>query len=116
QDLNVRTLRLNAGDARLEAEGTLAQRWDLRWTLDAPRLQSLVPGLSGAVASTGNLSGSRDQPAVTANFTVRNLQHGDTRIQRLNGEARVDISGASRSQLKVAGEGLALGGQNWKTV
>ena len=116
QDLNVRTLRLNAGDARLEAEGTLAQRWDLRWTLDAPRLQSLVPGLSGAVASTGNLGGSRDQPTVAANFTVRNLQHGDTQIQRLNGEARVDISGASRSQLKVTGEGLALGGQNWKTV
>lgn len=116
QDLNVRTLRLNAGNARLEAEGTLAQRWDLRWTLDAPRLQSLVPELSGAVASTGTLSGSRDQPTVAANFTVRNLQHGDTRIQHLNGEARVDLSGASRSQLKVTGEGLALDGQNWKTV
>ncbi|MDZ7622676.1 MAG: translocation/assembly module TamB domain-containing protein [Candidatus Competibacteraceae bacterium] len=116
QDLNVKTLRLSAGDARLEAEGTLAQRWDLRWTLDAPRLQSLAPGLSGAVASTGNLSGSREQPAVAANFTVRNLQHGDTRIQRMNGEARVDLSGASRSQLNITGEGLALGGQNWKTV
>jgi translocation and assembly module TamB len=116
QDLNVKTLRLSAGDARLEAEGTLAQIWDLRWTLDAPQLQSLVPGLSGTVASTGSLSGSRAQPTVAANFTVRNLRHGDTRIQQLNGEARVDVAGASRSQLNVTGAGLVLGGQNWRTV
>ncbi len=62
QNLTVKTLRLNAGEARLEADGSLAQRWDLRWTLNAPELKSLVPGLSGGVASTGALSGSRDRP------------------------------------------------------
>lgn len=116
QDLTIKTLRLNAGAARLEAQGALAQRWDLRWTLDAPQLQTLVPGLSGAIASTGNLSGPRDRPQVAANFTVRNLRQGDTQIQQLQGEARVDVGGAERSQLKIAGEGLTLGGQRWKTV
>ncbi len=116
QDLTIKTLRLNAGPARLEAEGTLAKRWDLRWTLDAPELKSLIPGLSGAVASTGALSGSRDRPRVVANFTVRNLRQGDTQIQRLQGEADVDVSGGDRSRLKLAGEGLVLGGQRWKSV
>jgi translocation and assembly module TamB len=115
QNLTIRTLKLNAGDARLEADGSLAQRWDLRWKLDVPQLQSLIPGLSGTIASSGNLSGSRDRPAVTANFAVRNLRQGDTQIQQLRGEANVDVGGASRSQLKVSGERLILGGQNWKS-
>lgn len=116
QNLTIKTLRLNAGDARLEADGSLAQRWDLRWKLDAPQLKSLVPGLSGTVASTGNLSGLRDRPVVAANFTVRNLRQGETQIQQLRGEANVDVGGASHSQLKVTGEGLKLGGQNWKNL
>ncbi|QQS55487.1 MAG: translocation/assembly module TamB domain-containing protein [Candidatus Competibacteraceae bacterium] len=116
QDLTIRTLRLNAGPARLDAEGALAKRWDLRWTLNAPELKSLVPGLSGGVASTGTLSGSRDRPRVAANFTVRDLRQGDTQIQRLQGEADVDVGGRDRSRLKLSGEGLVLGGQRWKSV
>jgi translocation and assembly module TamB len=115
RNLTIKVLKVNAGDARLEADGALAQRWDLRWTLDAPQLKSLVPGLSGTIASSGNLSGSRDRPTVAANFTVRNLRQGDTQIQQLRGEASVDVGGTSRSQVKASGEGLRLGGQNWKS-
>ncbi len=116
QNLTIKILKVSAGEARLEAEGSLAQRWDLRWKLDAPQLKSLVPGLSGTVASNGNLSGPRDRPAVAANFTVQNLRQGDTQIQKLRGEANVDVGGASRSQVKVSGEGLMLGGQHWKSL
>ncbi|MDS4026714.1 MAG: translocation/assembly module TamB domain-containing protein [Candidatus Contendobacter sp.] len=115
RNLTIKTLKINAGDARLEADGALAQRWDLRWKLDAPQLKSLLPGLSGAIASSGNLSGPSDRPVVAANFTVRDLRQGQTQIQQLRGEAHVDIGGASRSQLKINGEGLTLGGQNWKS-
>jgi translocation and assembly module TamB len=115
RNLTIRTLKLNAGDARLEADGVLAQRWDLRWKLDAPQLQSLLPGLSGTVASAGKLAGARDRPEVAATFTVGNLSYGDSRIQQARGEAKVDAGGASRSQLKISGEGLILGGRNWKT-
>ncbi len=114
QNLTIKTLKINAGDARLEADGSLAQRWDLRWQLNVPQLNSLVPGLSGTIASSGNLSGSRDRPTVAANFTVRNLRRGDTQIQQLRGAVNVDVGGASRSQVKVSGEGLTLGGQNWR--
>lgn len=115
QNLTIKSLRLNAGDAQLDANGSLTQRWDLRWKLDAPQLQKLIPNLSGTIASSGVLSGSRDRPAIAANFTVRNLRQGDTQIQQLRGEANVDVGGGSRSQLKVSGEGLTLGGQNWKS-
>ena len=116
QNLTVRALRVNAGDARLEASGALAERWDLAWTLDVPQLKSLVPGVSGTVASSGKLTGSRDQPAVAANFTVRDLRQGDTRVQQLRGDLNLDVGGASRSRLNVTGQGLSLGGQHWKNL
>jgi len=53
---------------------------------------------------------------VAASFTVRNLRQGDTQIQRLQGEADVDVGGSDRSRLKLSGEGLVLGGQHWKSV
>ena len=115
QNMTIKTLRLNAGDTQLDANGSLTQRWDLRWKLDAPQLQKLIPNLSGTIVSSGVLSGSRDRPALAANFTVRNLRQGDTQIQQLRGEANVDVGGGSRSQLKINGEGLILGGQNWKS-
>lgn len=116
QDLTIKALRLSAGANRLEAEGTLAQRWDLRWILEAPQLQALVPGLSGAISSTGDLSGLRERPQIATRFTVNNLRQGDTQIRQLKGEARIDAGGKDRSQLKMTGEGLMLGGQRWKTV
>ena len=116
QNLTIRALRANAGDARVEASGTLAERWDLAWTLNAPQLKALVPGVSGSVASAGKLSGPRLQPVVAATFTVRDLRQGATHIRQLRGEANLDVGGSSRSQLKVSGEGLVLGGQKWKTL
>ncbi|MBL8250951.1 MAG: translocation/assembly module TamB domain-containing protein, partial [Candidatus Competibacter sp.] len=116
QNLTVRTLRLNAGEARLEASGALAERWDLNWKLDVPQLKSLAPGVSGTVASAGTLTGSRDRPAIAAHLSVRDLRQGDTRIQQLRGDVNLDVGGASRSRLSVTGQGLSLGGQQWKSL
>ncbi len=116
RNLTIKTLQLNAGDARLEADGSLAQRWDLRWKLDAPQLKSLLPGLSGGIASSGKLTGAPERPQVAATFAVDHLNYGDTRIRQARGEIAADLGGTSRSQLKIAADTLALGGQNWKTI
>ncbi|CDI01027.1 exported hypothetical protein [Candidatus Competibacter denitrificans Run_A_D11] len=116
QNLTVRDLNVSAGDARLEATGTLTERLDLVWKLNAPQLKSLVPGLSGTVASTGKLSGSRTSPIIAANIAVDNLKQGANQIQRLRGEANIDAGGVGRSQLKIIGDSLVLGGQKWQSL
>lgn len=116
RNLTIKTLQLNAGAARLEADGLLAQRWDLRWQLDAPQLHALVPGLSGGIASSGKLTGTQERPQVAANFTIRDLNYGATRIHQARGEINADLSGTQRSQLKLVADALVLGGQNWKTM
>lgn len=116
QDLTIRALQLRAGEARLDASGALTERWDLAWSLNVPQLKSLLPDMSGTVASTGKLSGSRMQPVVAANLTVRDLRHGENRIQQLQGEAGIDTSGTGRSHLNLTGAGLTLGGQQWRNL
>ncbi|MCC6134415.1 MAG: translocation/assembly module TamB domain-containing protein [Candidatus Contendobacter sp.] len=116
QGLTIKTLRINAGDAKIEADGALNQRWQLRWKVDAPKLQGLIPGLSGNIASTGQLTGPRDHPEIAADFNVQNLGYGDTRIQQIRGTVNLDTGGANRSKLQLNGQGLTLGGQQWKTL
>lgn len=116
QDLTIKVLKINAGNAKIEADGSLNQRWALRWKVDAPKLQGLIPGLIGSIASTGQLTGPRDHPEIVADFNGQNLGYGDTRIQQVRGTAAVDTGGANRSKLQLSGQGLTLGGQQWKTV
>ena len=116
QNLTIKALQINAGNSLIEADGSLAQHWALRWKVAAPQLQGLIPGLNGSIASAGQLTGPRDHPEIAADFTVQNLSYGETRIQQLRGEARVDAGGANRSRLQIIGQGLTLGGQQWKTL
>jgi translocation and assembly module TamB len=114
QDLTIRALQISAGDARLEANGSLTERWDLAWKLNAPQLKSLLPNLSGTITSSGKLSGSRTQPVVAATFAVNHFRQGDIQIQQLRGDANIDIGSANRSRLQISGDALILGGQKWK--
>ena len=116
QNLSIKTLNINAGDTKIEADGALNQRWALRWKVAAPKLSGLIPGLSGAVASTGQLTGPRDHPEIAADFNGQNLGYGDTRIQQIRGVVNMDTGGANRSKLQFNGQGLTLGGQQWKTL
>lgn len=116
QDLNIRSLRLHAGANRIEASGSLAQRWELRWAVDAPQLQTLLPGGSGALTSTGTLSGTRERPQVAATFNMRNLRYAAHQVQQLSGSAQIDLGGAARSQLQIDGQGLTLGGETWRNL
>ena len=116
QNLTIKALKINAGDSKIEADGSLAQRWALRWKVTAPQLQGLIPGLSGSISSAGQLTGPRDHPEITADFTVQNLKYGDTRIRQVRGAANVDTGGANRSKLQVNGQELTLGGQQWKSL
>jgi translocation and assembly module TamB len=116
QEFLIPGLELSVGRTRLKATGSLAQRWDVRWQLEAPDLGQVLPGSSGTVNSSGNLTGSREQPRVELELAIAKLVYGATAIQRLQGKASVDVSGSSRSQLTVTGEGLHLGEQTWKNL
>ncbi|MGF1644306.1 MAG: translocation/assembly module TamB domain-containing protein [Thiotrichales bacterium] len=111
--LDLRDLRLTSGDARLEANGRLADTWDLRWNLSMPDLARLAPGLSGAIQGNGTLGGNPTQPRATLDLKVSDLAAGAARIKQLAGAAQIDLAGASRSNVDFKATSLTLAGQSW---
>lgn len=116
QDLAVESLKLRAGEAELQAAGTLAEQWNLDWRLAVPDLQGLVPDARGSVRGKGSITGARQQPRATLSLDLADVQLAGNEIGRLQGELAVDVSGATRSQIDLSGRGLVLGGQSWTTL
>src|SRR3569623_1508720 len=53
---------LHANGNRVSAAGTLAQQWDLGWTVVASDLGALMPEVGGALGASGRVAGPRATP------------------------------------------------------
>ncbi len=116
EELNIDRLDLSSGNTQLTANGVLGQQWNLDWNIQSPDLSALLPGLSGSVKGTGNLSGTAKSPQAKADIEVNKLKSGANRIGSLSGNLTVDLSGKSKSQIRVDGSQLQLAGQQWEKL
>ncbi len=114
--VDIKNLRLRSGDTLLQADGHIDQTLAVEWSLNAPDLATLAPGFKGAVESRGTLSGTQQAPAVDMQLSVRKLDVAGTQLESLQGTAKVDISGASRSKVDFRGRDLLLGGKKWSSL
>lgn len=74
QALEVRKLNASYGGTRLNATGAVNDRLNFRWDLTAPDL-SILPNLAGTLSATGQLSGARQNPALTATVNADGLRY-----------------------------------------
>ncbi len=116
EDLILETLSLRAAQARLAASGTLTDNWAMDWQLTIPDLRGLLPEAAGQVRASGRIEGSRIQPLASLDLELAEFDLTDNRIERLTGNARVDLSGGSTSRLELRGQDLHLGGQDWSLL
>jgi translocation and assembly module TamB len=105
-DLRIEGIEVRSGTARLEATGTLASDWDLRWALDAPDLSQALPGASGALSSRGSLRGPRARPDAEAEVRARDLSWSGYRARTLEGRLQAGLTPGQSFRLEVRGEGL----------
>lgn len=116
ENLFIPTADLRAGDIRLNLSGKVADRWDLDWQLQAPELSQLLPTASGTISTTGSIVGPRLEPRANIDLDVQQLDFGATEIASLEGNADLDISGATRSQLSITGQELQVAGRVWQSL
>ncbi|MDD5248142.1 MAG: translocation/assembly module TamB domain-containing protein [Rhodocyclaceae bacterium] len=110
--VSVEGRRLRQSDARLEVAGNRASIAGsfgapsdvLHVDLDAPALDRLGFGLSGAAKLNGKLGGSLVRPTIDASYRAERLAYGAVRIGALAGEAHVHgwPGGAERAQERLA--------------
>lgn len=101
---------------RAAIRGSFGQPSDvLEFAIDAPVLDRLGFGLSGAVKLNGKIGGRLAHPVVNARYRAERLAYGDVSIGELSGEARVQglpESGARTAQplaIRIAARDLHRG-------
>jgi translocation and assembly module TamB len=103
-------LELRAGGAQLQAAGRIDKQWELAWQLAAPDLADLLPNSSGSVNSSGRVSGARQQPYVSAQFSARSLVWRDDRAATLDATVELDLADHVDSRITLQAEGLRASG------
>ncbi|MCU7856132.1 MAG: hypothetical protein KZQ79_10655, partial [Candidatus Thiodiazotropha sp. (ex Lucinoma borealis)] len=114
--LNVNQLEVVTGENRIQVNGNLGDRLELDWSVDAPELASLWPGLSGLLQADGKLAGTTEQPKVEAIVKAGELAFQDYRIEQLNGEVALDLNGGQPLRLSLSSKGLNGMGRQWTSL
>ncbi|MFC5473454.1 translocation/assembly module TamB domain-containing protein [Paraherbaspirillum soli] len=99
------TLSVAGNDAQLKGSfGAAGDRLNLK--LDAPQLQRLGFGLSGALHVDGQLTGTMQRPDVHASYRAEKLIFGAHQVDSLSGQA--DLQANLGAKLNAASNRLAL--------
>jgi len=112
----IESVQLQSGDAQFAANGSVAEQWDLNWTLRAPYFAQLLPHLAGSVDASGTVSGARAQPRVQAQAAVQDFAAGDTRLAALQLDADLSLHPGAELMLKGRGKALQLGARRFDSL
>ncbi len=108
--------RLRSGEARAAASGHLGESLALDWSLDAPRLEPLWPGLTGGLEAEGTARGPLGSPRIVAEYAGREVALGELAVARFEGRAAVDAARPESARLALDARGLAVGERRWDSL
>jgi translocation and assembly module TamB len=98
---------LRAGANRLRADGRLGERLAGTFTLEAPQLAVLWPGLDGSLSARAVVAGSVARPVVELDATGRSLTLDGNGVAALEVHGSADQSG--RVDARVRAQGIRAG-------
>lgn len=97
-------LQVQSGKNRLQLDGEYGRRAHLAWTLDAPDLGSLWPGMHGDLHSSGQADFSGAVPQLSFKLRGRDLRYRDDSVQTLDMQANLaGTAPTSRASVQLAG-------------
>ncbi|HEY4368180.1 MAG TPA: translocation/assembly module TamB domain-containing protein [Steroidobacteraceae bacterium] len=94
----VQNAKVSLGKMQLVADGTLGERVDAHWSLQADSLQTLLPQARGKVDFTGSANGPVKTPHVVATLRASDLGYNQWRVGVLNISGDVDLAGTAPSR------------------
>jgi translocation and assembly module TamB len=95
--LRVEGLTLHSGPNRVAASGSVDERLDLGFELDAPDLTALYPGLQGRAGGNARLSGTPQRPELIADLAGVDIAFADLALAEVTLDARwLDTGGSLR--------------------
>ena len=107
--LHLGHLRIDSGNNRLTAAGTLADTWNLAWQVKAANLGHLLADGSGHLQGSGYISGARLHPSFSASLSGEQLRFATTRIGVLSAVMAVDTQGRIPSTVEIEAHDADVG-------
>ncbi len=104
-------LIIRSGDNSLTLSGRLAEQLNIEFSVDAPKLAQLAPGLAGRVAGTGSLHGEPAQPGGRIEWSGAGLRYQDDAIGAVKGQVVLDGQQPRRSTAFLEATDMRLGGE-----
>ena len=108
--------QLSLGNVNLTADGTLGNRVDARWSLQAESLRTLLPQAQGKIDFTGSANGALQTPHVVAKLHASDLGYEEWRIGSLDTEGDVDLAGTAQSHWRLVARSIARNGPLMDTL
>ncbi|TDX98180.1 translocation/assembly module TamB domain-containing protein [Thiohalophilus thiocyanatoxydans] len=114
--LEVKQFELKSGSAKVDAQGTLGERMNLDWSIDAAELAQLYPQAGGQLQASGHISGTRAEPVIRTTFNGEQLSLSDYRIGKLSGRLGVDLFRWQQIDIDLAAQELGIHEQRIDTL
>ena len=118
--VDVDTLHLVSGAATADVNGTFGwtpdAKLDGQWSIHSTDLSTIMPGLAGSLQTDGRVAGRFKAPNITAKLTAHNIDAYGNKVDAADMNAKVDWSGATRSNVDLAVNGIDASGQKIRKV
>ncbi|MEN8215763.1 MAG: translocation/assembly module TamB domain-containing protein [Pseudomonadota bacterium] len=105
----IKALEFKSGRNRLTANGELGQNSNLKWTINAPALNTLLPEGEGSLSGKGRLSGPLNLPHLTVNLKGKSLVFQDKSLKSLQAKVDVNLLSQKDLHLDIVATDLSLG-------
>jgi translocation and assembly module TamB len=108
-DWVLRDVRLQLGATRIEADGRVGEKLDLRFDVDASDLGLLHAEARGLLQARGRVSGNLQNPLLQLQANGRAIVWDQTRIGTLTATAAIDPGGSGRGDAELRLTALQIG-------
>jgi autotransporter translocation and assembly factor TamB len=101
-------MSLQSGTVTLSGSGTLTERWDVFWKVDAETLEDLLPEAEGSLKGKGKITGFRKTPKITTQMKGEHLRLGAYGVQDVTWDVAIDLADIEGSRIDLIGKGFAI--------
>ncbi|SES83355.1 autotransporter assembly complex protein TamB [Thorsellia anophelis] len=112
----VEKLVANLGDNTFSLSGLLANEVNLDLTVNAPKLQGILPELSGSIVGNSTVRGSLSQPDVFADMEIRQFRFGDISVKNATLKSTIETDQIISGDLSLDGSGINVSNASFTTL
>lgn len=104
-----RQLEISSGNARVSVHGSLADRLNLSWLIDAPELNEVHPRLHGRLVGEGRIQGTRGAPELQVRLSAEGVRSPWIDLDRLHLRGDLDLASGQTLDATLEAAGLRHG-------